>query len=72
MRYPYYACGPCGFWTQVEGFIGDTKVNASAVLTGTLRKRDFIEHITVNNLIFYISYSIDQFSLAVLEVKSDS
>ena len=68
----YYACGPCGFWAQVEGSIGDTKVNASAVLTGTLRKRDFIEPITVDNLIFHINYSIDQFSLAVLEVKPDS
>ena len=67
----YYACGPCGFYARVEGFIGDTEVNASAVLTGTLRKRDFIEPITVDHLIFYITYSIDEFSLAVLEVKPD-
>ena len=68
----YYACGPCGFWAQVEGSIGDTKINARGILTGTLRTRDFIEPITVDNLIFHIKFGISDFSLAVLEVKPDS
>lgn len=68
----YYACGPCGFWAQVEGSIGETQINARGILTGTLVKRDFIEPITVDNFIFHIEYGISNFSLAVLEVKPDS
>ena len=65
----YYACGPCGFWAQVEGSIGDTKINARGILTGTIRTRDFIQPITVDNFIFYIEFGISDFSLAVLEVQ---
>ena len=68
----YYACGPCGFYAEVDGAIGETAVRARAALTGTYRKRDAIEPIAVDNLIFYITFSIDNFSLAVLEVRPNS
>ena len=68
----YYACGPCGFYAEVDGSIGDTVVRARAALTGSFQKRDSIEPVIVNKLIFYITYSIDNFSLAVLEVRAVS
>ena len=66
----YYAGGPSGFYAEVDGSIGDTAVRARAALTGSFRKRDAIEPIVVDKFIFYITFSIDHFSLAVLEVKT--
>ena len=67
----YYAAGPSGFYGEVRGSIGDTVVLASAVLTGSFRKRDTIEPIVVDKFIFYITFSIDKFSLAVLQIFAD-
>lgn len=67
----YNAAGPSGFYGEVRGSIGDTVVRASAVLTGSYRKRDTIEPIVVDKFIFYITFSIDNFSLAVLQIYAD-
>ena len=67
----YYAGGPSGFYVEVDGSIGDTAVRASAALTGSFRKRDTIEPIVVDNFIFYITFSIDSFSLAFLQIFAD-
>ena len=67
----YYAAGPSGFYVEVDGSIGDTAVRASAALTGSFRKRDTIEPIVVDKFIFYITFSINNFSLAVLEIYAD-
>ena len=67
----YYAAGPSGFYGEVRGSIGDTVVRANAMLTGTVRKRDTIEPIVVDKFIFYITFSINNFSLAVLEIYAD-
>ena len=68
----YYSGGPFGFYAEVDGSIGNTTVRARAALTGSYRKRDAIEPIVVDKFIFYITFSIDHFSLAVLEVKPAS
>ena len=67
----YNAAGPSGFYGEVRGSIGDTVVRASAVLTGSYRKRDTIEPIVMDKSIFYITFSIDNFSLAVLQIYAD-
>ena len=67
----YYAGGPSGFYAEVDGSIGDTVVRARAALTGSFRKRDAIEPIVVDKFIFYITFSIDHFSLAVLQISAD-
>jgi len=68
----YYTCGPCGMYAEVGGSIGDTAVWARGILTGTVRMRDTVEPIVIGKYIYYITFSIDMFSLAVLEVKAGS
>ena len=65
----YFTRGPSGLYAHVRGSVGDSLLNASAVLAGSYQKRDFIEPIVIGNHLFHIEYSTNYFSLACFEIQ---
>jgi hypothetical protein len=63
----FYTCGPCGYYGEVYGNIGDKKIFARAILSGTGCGGPPIEIISQGNYIFFVDHSIDRFSLSVFE-----
>lgn len=65
----FYTCGPCGLYTDVYGKIGDVKINGRALMSGTAQRYDRIEPVSIGNYLFYIDYSLNDFTLAVFKLK---
>src|SRR6478752_7376993 len=63
----YYTCGPCGLYADIRGTVAAIPFNARAILTGTVRRREFIKPIVIPGFVISISYDI--WSLNVLVQK---
>jgi hypothetical protein len=63
----YYTCGPCGLYADLRGTVATVPFRARAVLTGTVRRREFIKPIVLCGFIITIRYDI--WSLNVLVQK---
>lgn len=65
----FYSSGPCGLYTDVFGKIGDVKIKARALMSGTAQRYDRIEPISDGKYIFYVDYSLNDFQFAVFKKK---
>jgi len=65
----FYSCGPCGYWTEVYGNVGDITLKGRALMSGTAQCYYPIEPISINNYLFYIDYSLNNFVFAMFKKK---